>query len=69
MGHVSVVSGFFHDETVTIPVSVWNYGVMEKFLTAAQATHILHGWDKVADSLELMRSRDQSVIKPVVIID
>jgi threonine dehydrogenase-like Zn-dependent dehydrogenase len=92
-GHVAVVSGFFDDETVTIPMSVWNYGVMEKHLTAAQAnqgrdymerlllliangkldtaalaTHLLHGWDKVADSLELMRSRDQTVIKPVVIV-
>jgi threonine dehydrogenase-like Zn-dependent dehydrogenase len=92
-GHVSVVSGFFDDETVTIPMAVWNYGVMEKFLTAAQATqgrdymerlllliengkldtaplatHVLHGWDAVGDSLELMRSRDQSVIKPVVIV-
>lgn len=93
-GHVSVVSGFFDDESVTIPMAVWNYGVMEKYLTAAQAsqgrdymerlllliangkldtaplaTHVLHGWDKLADSLELMRSRDQSVVKPVVIID
>ena len=93
-GHVSVVSGFFDDETVTLPMDVWNYGVMEKYLTAAQAnqgrdymerlllliangkldtaplaTHILHGWDTVADSLELMRTRDQSVIKPVVIVD
>jgi threonine dehydrogenase-like Zn-dependent dehydrogenase len=92
-GHVSVVSGFVDDETVTIPMSVWNYGVMEKHLTAAQAnqgrdymerlllmiangkldtaplaTHVLHGWDTLADSLELMRSRDQTVIKPVVII-
>lgn len=93
-GHVSVVSGFFDDETVTIPMAVWNYGVMEKYLTAAQAnqgrdymerlllliangkldtallaTHILHGWDKVSVSLELMRSRDQTVIKPVVIVN
>jgi threonine dehydrogenase-like Zn-dependent dehydrogenase len=93
-GHVSVVSGFFDDETVTIPMEVWNYGVMEKYLTAAQAsqgrdymerlllliangkldtaplaTHVLHGWDKVADSLDLMRFRDQSVVKPVVVID
>ncbi|MFC9659505.1 hypothetical protein ACFVJ5_04655 [Nocardia sp. NPDC127606] len=73
---------------------VWNYGVMEKFLTAAQATqgrdymarlllliangkldtaplatHVLHGWGKVGDSLELMRSCEQSVIKPVIIVD
>jgi len=93
-GHVSVVSGFFDDETVTLPMSVWNYGVMEKHLTAAQAnqgrdymerlllliangkldtaplaSHVLHGWDKVGDSLELMRSRDQTVVKPVVLID
>jgi len=92
-GHVSVVSGFFDDETVTIPMSVWNYGVMKKHLTAAQAnqgrdymerlllliangkldtaplaTHVLHGWDELADSLELMRSRDQTVIKPVIIV-
>ncbi|MGW3285162.1 hypothetical protein ACWDR3_11010 [Streptomyces sp. NPDC001002] len=93
-GHVSVVSGFFDDETVTIPMNVWNYGVMEKFLTAAQAnqgrdymerlwlliangkldtqplaTHVLHGWDNLGKGLELMRSRDQTVVKPVVIID
>lgn len=93
-GHVSVVSGFLDDETVTLPMSVWNHGFMEKYLTAAQAnqgrdfmerlllliangkldtaplaTHVLHGWDKVADSLELMRSRDQTVVKPVVVID
>ncbi|MFE4491863.1 zinc-binding dehydrogenase [Streptomyces niveus] len=92
-GHVSVVSGFFDDESVTIPMDVWNYGVMEKFLTAAQAnqgrdymerlllliangkldtqplaTHVLHGWDNVGQSLELMRSRDRSVIKPVVVV-
>jgi threonine dehydrogenase-like Zn-dependent dehydrogenase len=92
-GHVSCVSGFFDDETVTIPMDVWNYGVMEKFLTAAQAnqgrdymerlllliangkldteplaSHVLHGWEKVVESLELMRSRDQTVIKPVVIV-
>jgi threonine dehydrogenase-like Zn-dependent dehydrogenase len=92
-GHVCVVSGFVDDETVTIPMAVWNYGVMEKHLTAAQAnqgrdymerlllliangkldtaplaTHFLHSWDKLADSLELIRSRDQTVIKPVVII-
>lgn len=93
-GHVSVVSGFFDDESVTLPLEVWNYGVMEKFLTAAQAnqgrdwmerlllmiangkfdtapmiSHVLHGWDALGDSLELMRSRDQSVVKPVVVID
>ncbi|MFF1257376.1 zinc-binding dehydrogenase [Streptomyces sp. NPDC058321] len=92
-GHVSAVSGFFDDETVTLPMDVWNYGVMEKFLTAAQAnqgrdymerlllliqngkldtqplaTHVLHGWDSLAVSLDLMRSRDQSVVKPVVIV-
>ena len=92
-GHVSCVSAFFDDGTVTIPMDVWNYGVMEKFLTASQAnqgrdymerlllliangkldteplaTHVLHGWEKVADNLELMRSRDQTVIKPVVIV-
>jgi threonine dehydrogenase-like Zn-dependent dehydrogenase len=92
-GHVSVVSGFFDDRTVTLPMDVWNYGVMEKFLTAAQAnqgrdymerlllliqngkldtqplaTHVLHGWDNLAAGLELMRSRDQTVIKPVVIV-
>jgi isopropanol dehydrogenase (NADP+) len=73
-------------------MSVWNYGVMEKHLTAAQAnqgrdymerllliangkldtaplaTHVLHGWDELADSLELMRSRGQTVIKPVIIV-
>lgn len=38
-----------------------------KLDTAPLATHVLHGWDTVADSLELMRSRDQSLIKPVVI--
>ena len=32
-------------------------------------THVLHGWDSVAEGLALMSSRDQSVIKPVVIID
>jgi threonine dehydrogenase-like Zn-dependent dehydrogenase len=93
-GHVAVVSGFFDNETVTIPMEVWNYGVMEKYLTAAQAnqgrdymerllqlvahgkldtaplaSHVLHGWDQVGVSLELMRSRDQSVVKPVVVID
>jgi isopropanol dehydrogenase (NADP+) len=32
-------------------------------------THVLHGWDSVAEGLTLMRSRDQSVIKPGIIID
>jgi len=36
-GHVANVSGFFGDETVTIPMEVWNYGVMEKFLTSVLA--------------------------------
>jgi hypothetical protein len=32
-------------------------------------THVLHGWDSVAEGLRLMSSRDQSVIKPGIIID
>jgi threonine dehydrogenase-like Zn-dependent dehydrogenase len=35
-----------------------------KLDTAPLVTHVLHGWDAAADSLQLMRSRDQSVIKP-----
>lgn len=29
-------------------------------------THTLHGWDTLDDALELMRSRDPDVIKPVI---
>lgn len=44
-GHVSVVSGFFDNETVTLPMDVWNYGVMEKYLTAAEATRAATTWN------------------------
>jgi len=37
-GHVTNVAGFFGDETVTIPMDVRNYGVMEKLLTGVMVT-------------------------------
>jgi len=92
-GHVACVAGFFGDETVTIPMDVWNYGVMEKFLTGVLVndgrdylerlllliqnkkldttplvTHVLKGWDKLEEGLDLMRSRDETVIKPAIVI-
>jgi threonine dehydrogenase-like Zn-dependent dehydrogenase len=32
-GHVANVAGFLSEETVTIPLSVWDYGFKERFLT------------------------------------
>jgi threonine dehydrogenase-like Zn-dependent dehydrogenase len=91
-GHVACVSLFFDDEAVSIPMEVWAYGGMEKFLTgvlindgrdfferllllianqkldpAPLVTHVLEGWDKLEDGLDLMRSADQTVIKPVIV--
>ena len=90
-GHVACVSLFFDDEAVTIPMDVWAFGGMEKFLTgvliqdgrdfferllalidngkvdpAPLVTHVLEGWDELEDALDLMRSRDETVIKPVI---
>jgi threonine dehydrogenase-like Zn-dependent dehydrogenase len=31
-------------------------------------SHVLEGWDKLEDALELMRSREESVIKPVIAV-
>jgi threonine dehydrogenase-like Zn-dependent dehydrogenase len=31
-------------------------------------THVLHGWDSVDEGLDLMRSHDASVIKPVIVL-
>jgi len=92
-GRVACVSGFLHDESVTIPLEVWNYGFMEKFLTGVHVqdgrdwierllamlecgrfdtrplvSHVLEGWDSLEQGIELMRSRDSSVIKPVIVI-
>ena len=92
-GHVACVSLFFDDETVTLPMNVWEYGGMEKFLTcvlaqdgrdfferllllvangrvnpAPLATHVLHGWDKLDEGLELMGSHNPEVIKVVITI-
>ena len=36
---------------------------------APLVTHVLHGWEAIEMGLELMRSRDPGVIKPVVVID
>ena len=91
-GHVANVSGFLDNETVTVPMDVWQYGFMERFITCVTckdgrdfverilrliqvgrldptplATPVLAGWDHLAEGFELMRSRDQSVIKPVVV--
>lgn len=35
---------------------------------APLVTHVLHGWDKLEEGLALMRGRDPSVIKPVIVI-
>ncbi len=32
-------------------------------------THTLRGWDRLEDALDLMRSRDPNVIKPVVLVE
>ncbi|MEJ5145335.1 zinc-binding dehydrogenase [Sphingobacterium sp. MYb388] len=90
-GHVACVSIFFQ-ENVTIPLSVWEYGGMEKFLTGVLiqdgreyferllqliahkrldptplVTHVLKGWDKLDEGLQLMRERNPDVIKAVII--
>jgi threonine dehydrogenase-like Zn-dependent dehydrogenase len=90
-GHVACVSLFFDDAAVSIPMDVWAYGGMEKFLTGVLiqdgrdfferllvlidngkvdpsplVTHVLEGWDQLEDALDLMRSRDETVIKPVI---
>jgi hypothetical protein len=31
-------------------------------------SHVLHGWDKLEEGLDLMRSQDETVIKPVIVI-
>ena len=92
-GHVACVSLFFDDETVTLPMNVWEYGDMEKYLTgvlpqdgrdfferllllvangrvnpAPLVTHVLHGWDKLDEGLELMGSHNPEVIKVVITI-
>jgi threonine dehydrogenase-like Zn-dependent dehydrogenase len=92
-GHVACVSLFFDDEAVSIPLDVWAFGGMEKFLTGVLiqdgrdfferilvlidkgkldpsplVSHVLEGWDKLEDALELMRSREESVIKPVIAV-
>lgn len=41
----------------------------KRFDPSPLVTHILHGWDKLEEGFELMRSRDKSVIKPVILID
>jgi threonine dehydrogenase-like Zn-dependent dehydrogenase len=93
-GHVACVSGYLEEETVTIPLAVWNGGLSEKWFTGSLAgagrdyyerllslieygrldpsllvTHVLDGWDSVPEGLDLMSSRDQSVIKPVIITE
>lgn len=93
-GHVACVSIFLDEDTVTMPLSVWAGGSMEKFLTGVLindgrdfferllalieykrldptplVTHVLHGWDKLEEGLDLMRSADRTVIKPVIVID
>lgn len=90
-GYVACVSIFF-EEAVTIPLDVWEYGGMEKFLTGVLikdgrdfferlllliankkldpsplVTHVLNGWDKLDEGLELMRSRNPDVIKAVIL--
>jgi threonine dehydrogenase-like Zn-dependent dehydrogenase len=91
-GRAICVSGFLDEEAVTIPLEVWGYGFMDKFLTGALVkdgrdwlerlllmiankkldtapliSHVLHGWDSLEEGIELMRSRDPAVIKPVIV--
>jgi threonine dehydrogenase-like Zn-dependent dehydrogenase len=39
-----------------------------KLDTAPLVSHVLHGWDELEQGMELMRSRDETVIKPVVVL-
>ncbi|WP_172825601.1 zinc-binding dehydrogenase [Microbacterium pygmaeum] len=36
-GHVACVSGFYGEQSVTIPLKLWNWGVTEKFVTGVLA--------------------------------
>lgn len=39
-----------------------------RFAPSPLVTHVLHGWDKLEEGFELMRSGDRSVIKPVIVL-
>ena len=39
----------------------------KKLDPAPLVTHVLHGWDKLEEGFDLMRSRDETVMKPVIV--
>jgi threonine dehydrogenase-like Zn-dependent dehydrogenase len=60
---VLVASGGSASEQISMALKLVKFG---RLAPSPLVTHVPHGWDSVDEGLDLMRSHDASVIKPVI---